>query len=58
MLWNPQVLFDSKRYNNIKGKNTKIKTIEDMIHCSIRAVPIGEAMVAIVLADLELIQKK
>ena len=30
-----------------------------MIHVvGIRAVPIGEAMVAIVLADLELIQKK
>ena len=44
---------------NIKGKNTKIKTIGRHDPCvGIRAVPIGEAMVAIVLADLELIQKK
>ena len=44
---------------NTKGKNTKIKTIGRHDPCvGIRAVPIGEAMVAIVLADLELIQKK
>ncbi len=44
---------------NIKGKNTKIKTVGRHDPCvGIRAVPIGEAMVAIVLADLELIQKK
>lgn len=44
---------------NIRGKNTKIKTIGRHDPCvGIRAVPIGEAMVAIVLADLELIQKK
>ena len=44
---------------DIKGKNTKIKTIGRHDPCvGIRAVPIGEAMVAIVLADLELIQKK
>ncbi len=44
---------------NTKGKNTKIKTVGRHDPCvGIRAVPIGEAMVAIVLADLELIQKK
>ena len=44
---------------NVRGKNTKIKTIGRHDPCvGIRAVPIGEAMVAIVLADLELIQKK
>ena len=44
---------------NTKGKNTKIKTVGRHDPCVvIRAVPIGEAMVAIVLADLELIQKK
>ena len=44
---------------NLKGKNTKIKTVGRHDPCvGIRAVPIGEAMVAIVLADLELIQKK
>lgn len=44
---------------NIKGRNTKIKTVGRHDPCvGIRAVPIGEAMVAIVLADLELIQKK
>ena len=44
---------------NTKGNNTKIKTIGRHDPCvGIRAVPIGEAMVAIVLADLELIQKK
>ena len=44
---------------DVKGKNTKIKTVGRHDPCvGIRAVPIGEAMVAIVLADLELIQKK
>ena len=44
---------------DVKGKNTKIKTVGRHDPCvGIRAVPIGEAMVAIVLADLERIQKK
>jgi chorismate synthase len=44
---------------NILGKNTKIKTKGRHDPCvGIRAVPIGEAMVALVLADLKLIQKK
>ena len=42
-----------------KGKNTKIKTKGRHDPCvGIRAVPIGEAMAALVLADLKLIQKK
>ena len=44
---------------DILGKNTKIKTKGRHDPCvGIRAVPIGEAMVALVLADLKLIQKK
>ena len=44
---------------NVRGKNTKIKTKGRHDPCvGIRAVPIGEAMVAIVLADLMLIQEK
>ena len=44
---------------DIHGKNTKIKTKGRHDPCvGIRAVPIGEAMVALVLADLKLIQKK
>ena len=44
---------------NILGKNTKIRTKGRHDPCvGIRAVPIGEAMVALVLADLKLIQKK
>ncbi len=43
---------------NLKGQNTKIKTIGRHDPCvGIRAVPIGEAMVAIVLADLLLINR-
>ena len=43
---------------NIDGKNTTISTKGRHDPCvGIRAVPIGEAMVAIVLADLFLIQK-
>jgi len=44
---------------DILGKNTKIRTKGRHDPCvGIRAVPIGEAMVALVLADLKLIQKK
>ena len=44
---------------NVKGKNTSIKTKGRHDPCvGIRAVPIGEAMVALVLADLKLIQEK
>ena len=44
---------------DILGKNTKIRTKGRHDPCvAIRAVPIGEAMVALVLADLKLIQKK
>ena len=44
---------------DIHGRNTKIKTKGRHDPCvGIRAVPIGEAMVALVLADLKLIQKK
>ena len=43
---------------NKQGKNTKIKTTGRHDPCvGIRAVPIGEAMVAIVLADLLLLNK-
>ncbi len=43
---------------NKQGKNTKIKTTGRHDPCvGIRAVPIGEAMVAIVLADLMLLNK-
>ena len=43
---------------NVEGKNTYITTKGRHDPCvGIRAVPIGEAMVAIVLADLLLIQK-
>ncbi|MEC8265553.1 MAG: chorismate synthase [Pseudomonadota bacterium] len=44
---------------DLQGKNTKIKTKGRHDPCvGIRAVPIGEAMVALVLADLKLIQEK
>ena len=44
---------------DILGNNTKIRTKGRHDPCvGIRAVPIGEAMVALVLADLKLIQKK
>ena len=44
---------------DLRGKNTKISTKGRHDPCvGIRAVPIGEAMVAMVLADLKLLQKK
>ena len=44
---------------NILGKNTKIKTKGRHDPCvGIRAVPIGEAMVALVLADLKTYSKE
>jgi len=47
-----------KKTINVDGKNTDIRTRGRHDPCvGIRAVPIGEAMVAIVLADLLLINK-
>ena len=44
---------------DLRGRNTKISTKGRHDPCvGIRAVPIGEAMVAMVLADLKLLQKK
>ena len=43
---------------DLRGRNTKISTKGRHDPCvGIRAVPIGEAMVAMVLADLKLLQK-
>jgi chorismate synthase len=52
-------ILNEKSTVNLKGKNTKIITKGRHDPCvGIRAVPIGEAMVALVLADLLLINKK
>ncbi len=51
-------ILKEKNTINIKGKKTKIKTVGRHDPCvGIRAVPIGEAMVAIILADLMLTNK-
>ena len=52
-------ILNEKSTVNLKGRNTKIITKGRHDPCvGIRAVPIGEAMVALVLADLLLINKK
>ena len=51
-------ILKEKNTINIKGKKTKIKTVGRHDPCvGIRAVPKGEAMVAIILADLMLTNK-
>ena len=52
-------ILNEKSTVNTKGKNTTIVTKGRHDPCvGIRAVPIGEAMVALVLADLFLLNKK
>ena len=51
-------ILTKKKTINIDGENTDIRTKGRHDPCvGIRAVPIGEAMVAIVLADLFLVKK-
>jgi len=51
-------ILTKKKTIDVDGKNTEIRTKGRHDPCvGIRAVPIGEAMVAIVLADLFLINK-